>query len=135
MRLVLDSNEFITYVNKTNEKLLFLTYLRNAEILIHPIIIKEVLRNCSPSTDKIFFAVIELLNIKIMDIHFPKSMLDYYSKKGLKKGDIAIAAFCESVEADYLISENRHFLKEVMIDKFKVISLEDFIKFSSLQPH
>ena len=58
----------------------------------------------------------------------PLHLLVKYKKLGLKKGDIAIAAFCENVKADYLITENRHFVKSKKFDKFKVLSFKDFIR-------
>ena len=57
----------------------------------------------------------------------PLYLFKKYKALGLKKGDIIIAAFCEHINAAYLITENRHFLKQMKFDKFKVLSLKDFV--------
>lgn len=51
-----------------------------------------------------------------------------YKNLGFKKGDIAIAAFAEKENADFLISENRHFLKELKTRKFKILNAEQFLE-------
>ena len=45
----------------------------------------------------------------------------------MKKGDIVIASLREDEKADYLVSENRHFLKDTKFDKFNVIELDKFL--------
>ena len=66
-------------------------------------------------------------NIIFNNQQLPFHLLDKYKKIGLKKGDIAIAAFCEHVKSDYLITENRHFLKKVKFSEFKVLGIEEFL--------
>lgn len=57
----------------------------------------------------------------------PFYLFDKYKKIGLKKGDTPIAAFCEFIKADCLITENRHFLKEAKVKEFKVVAIKDFL--------
>ena len=38
------------------------------------------------------------------------------------------AAFADRENADFLISENRHFLEELKIKKFKILNAEQFLK-------
>jgi len=59
---------------------------------------------------------------------YKKIVYEFIKKLGLKKGNIGIAAFCEYVKANYLITENRHFLKELKTKQFKIRDAEDFIK-------
>jgi len=48
-------------------------------------------------------------------------------KKGLKKGDAAIGAFCEWRKIDILVSDNRDFLKGLSSDRnFEIMSPEIF---------
>ena len=48
-------------------------------------------------------------------------------RKGLKKGDALIGGFCEWRNVSILISDNRHFLRElVAITSFKVMSPSEF---------
>jgi len=67
-------------------------------------------------------------NINVSYSKMPFSLFNKYKNLGLKKGDIAIAAFCDSVNADYLVSENRHFLKGIKNTKFKIVNVEQFLR-------
>lgn len=51
-----------------------------------------------------------------------------YEKFGLKENDAKIAAITEFVKAQYLVSENRHFLKETNIKEFRIINAKEFAK-------
>lgn len=127
MIIVLDSNEYINYLEKNFE--ILDEILRNEEITIHvnEIIVKETLRNLNEQKKKEFYSILSRHKIFAYDKGLPIELLNRYKKLGLKKGDIAIAAFCETVEANYLITENRHFLKARKLDKFKVLSLKGFL--------
>lgn len=96
-------------------------------IYINEIITKEVLNNINESLKKKFFDFLFANNIIAYNQKLPDSLLTKYKQLGLKKGDITIAAFCENINADYLITENRHFLKSKKFDKFKVLSLKGFL--------
>jgi len=125
--IVLDSNEYINYLEKKNLNLQKVFFNENLSICINDIIIREVLRNLNESQKKDFYDILFENNINFYGQKLPLHLLTKYKKLGLKKGDIAIAAFCESVNANYLITENRHFLKKKIFDKFKVLSLKGFL--------
>ena len=133
MIIVLDSNEYINYISKKSagrtdfsaEKL-FLD--KNLSVAINDPIIREVLRNISEVQKKEFYRIISKNNINFYGELLPIHLLDKYKNLKLKKGDIAIAAFCENINADYLISENRHFLKGIKNTKFKIVNAEQFIR-------
>jgi len=55
------------------------------------------------------------------------SLLEKYQSRGLKQADSSIAAFVEWVGAKYLISENRHFLKGLNVEEFKILSAKEFL--------
>ena len=58
----------------------------------------------------------------------PVELLQRYIKLGLReKGDAYIGAFAEWVGVDHLISDNRHFLRELKTDAFEVLDLQTFI--------
>ena len=127
MIIVLDSNEFINYLS---EKLLLLDKILSDDkitIYINETITKEVINNLNESLIKEFYDFLLRNNIDVYEGKMELDLLQKYKKLGLKKGDIAIAAFCEYVKANYLITENRHFLKSKNFDKFKVLSIKEFL--------
>ena len=126
MIIILDSNEYINYFNKKD---LLDKVFSNQDILIYinDIIIREVIRNLKELQIKEFYNLIFNKNINFYGHKMPLQLLAKYKKLGLKKGEIAIAAFCESISADYLVTENRHFLKSKKFDRFEVLSLRKFL--------
>lgn len=127
MIIVLDSNEYIDYLGR---KLLFLDRIFTSNkiiIYVNETITKEVLRNIDETIKKEFFSILFKDNIIPNNEKLPLILFEKYRKLGLKKGDIAIAAFCENIKADCLITENRHFLRQIKFDKFQVLSLKEFL--------
>lgn len=126
MIIVLDSNEYINYFN---EKSLLDEVFSKQDLIIciNEIIVREVIRNLKEYQTKEFYKIIFNQNIEFYGEKLSLQLLENFKKAGLKKGDIAIAAFCEAVNADYLITENRHFLKEMKFEKFRVLSLKGFL--------
>lgn len=127
MIIVLDSNEYITCLNNDIVLLDKITSNEIFMIYINEIITKEVLNNINESLKKKFFDFLFTNNIIAYNQKLPDSLLTKYKQLGLKKGDVAIAAFCENINADYLITENRHFLKSKKF-KFKVLCLKEILR-------
>ncbi len=127
MIIVLDSNEYIHHLNK-NISLDKLFSSQNLDICINDAIIREVINNLTDSQTKEFYNIVFNKNIEFYGEKLPSALLEDFKKAGLKKGDIAIAAFCKHIKADYLITENRHFLKSKKLEKIKVLSLKGFLK-------
>ena len=127
MIIVLDSNEYLTFFNE--KSLLLRGILENEKITIctNELIIKEVLRNLDESIKKNFYKLLFNDNIKVHKEKLPAYLFKKYKSIGLKKGDIEIAAFCEFADAQYLIAENRHFLKNMKFDKFEVFGVKNFL--------
>ena len=126
MIIVLDSNEYINYLSK--ETLFLDEITRNDEltIYINETITKEVLNNINEQLKKRFYDFLFTNNIIAYDQKLPFGLIKKYKELGLKKGDITIAAFCEHIKVNYLITENRHFLRSKKFNKFKVLSLKEF---------
>ena len=127
MILVLDSNEYLNYLEK---KSIILDQIFSNEwivVYINEIIVKEVLRNLNEIKRKEFYSLLSRHKIVAYDGKLSAESLQKYKKLDLKKGDIAIAAFCEIISADYLVTENRHFLKSKKFNKFEVLSLKKFL--------
>jgi hypothetical protein len=125
--IILDSNEYINYLNKETLLLQKVFLDKNLSIWINDHIIREVLRNIKELQKKEFYNIIFKYNINFYGLKLPIHLLDKYKNLGFKKGDIVVAAFCKSVPAEYLISENRHFLRNVKIYAFKVVTLKEFV--------
>jgi len=126
--IVLDSNEYITFLNENN---LFLSKIfSNKKISIYTtdLIISEVLRNVEINSGKEFFKLIKENKI----VFYPSStyypLFKKYKNLGFKRGDVIMASFCEGIKAKYLITENRHFLKSGKLNEFQVLSLQEFLK-------
>ena len=128
MIVILDANEYINYIS--NKILLLDRILSDDKILIYinETITKEVTNNLSKTLVKDFYNFLLRNNISVYYEKMPSYLLQKYKQLGLKKGDIAIASFCEVIKADYLITENRHFLKSRRFEKFEVMSLKGFLK-------
>jgi predicted nucleic acid-binding protein len=126
--IVLDSNEYINYFD--NKILLLDKIFIDGKIVVYinETITKEVTNNLSKLLVKDFYDFLLRNNINVYYEKMGFNLLEKYKKLGLKKGDIVIAAFCETIGADYLITENRHFLKSRKFDKFKVLSLKGFLR-------
>ncbi len=123
--LVLDSNEYIYYFDKESPLLARLLNDERMSIFINELIIGEVLKNITSESEGEFFKILFKSNMLVLYEQLPISLLQKYKKLGLKKGDIVIAAFCEHVKAEYLITENRHFLKGKKIKGFRVVSVKN----------
>ena len=49
-------------------------------------------------------------------------------QQGAKKGDAVIAAHLEAAKIHYFVSENRHFLTELLASPFQVLTSEEAIQ-------
>ena len=128
MIIVLDSNEYINYLEKKSEILGEIFSNEGVTIYINEIIVKEVLRNIDELKKKEFYSLLSRRTFIAYNEKLQFDLIQKYKEFGLKKGDIVISAFCESINADYLITENRHFLKSKKFDRFKVLSLKEFLR-------
>ena len=126
MIIILDSNEYINFLNR-KARLEEVFQIESVSIRINELIIKEVLRNVSEQLKKEFYALLLRSDVVLSKEKLPKALFDKYMRKGLRKGDVVVASFCESEKADYLVSENRHFLKAIKFDKFRVVKLDKFL--------
>ncbi len=128
MIVVLDSNEYINFLNRKDLSLVMLIRNRDLSIHINELIVREVLRNVDRKLKSGFYRMLLKSNVIVNDEKLPSYLFEKYRMLGLKKGDIAIAAFCEASNADYLVSENRHFLQSKRFEGFRVLKLQDFVR-------
>jgi hypothetical protein len=94
----------------------------------------EVTHNLQSATDQARFYRLfyERPFAMIIDEDLPNDLLTSYIAKGLRaKGDAYIGAFAEWMQVDYLISDNRHFLRELQTDAYQLMSPGDFLNLLS----
>lgn len=126
IKLILDSNEYILYFNNSSQLLENVVTLPNIKIFINNLIFREIIRNIRRVSMKSFIRLLKNPKVVVIKEKIPDHLTDKYKRLGLKKGDQIIAAFCEYIQVDYLISENRDFLKKKF--EFKVVNLKEFLK-------
>ncbi|MBI2106976.1 PIN domain-containing protein [Candidatus Woesearchaeota archaeon] len=128
IKLVLDSNEYVFYFDNKTEDMQRLLALNNVEIFLNDLIFREVIRNLRKDLVIDFINLIKSPKFNVSWDNIPEEVIEKYKKLELKKGDIIIASFCDSIGADCLISENRHFLKSNEIRSFKIVNLKKFLE-------
>ncbi|HLD42470.1 MAG TPA: hypothetical protein VJB08_00595 [Candidatus Nanoarchaeia archaeon] len=126
-KIVLDSNEYVFHFTNRSQFLPELTRTPDIKIFINSLIFREVLQNISKSSINPFIKMLQDPVFVAIGV-VPDTLINKYSLLGLKKGDTVIAALCEFVNAECLITENRHFLREVSIGAFTILSSKDFMK-------
>lgn len=132
-KLVLDSNEFIfAFREKKELHIHLLDVVEDLDVLIPSTILEEVFERLKFLEGRDFASRVRntIANSSIMILEsslIPADPIKKYISKGLKESDASIAAFTEWVQAGYLISENRHFLK-LKTNKFKVVDAKRFLK-------
>lgn len=88
---------------------------------------KELRRNLTDAELKRFYHRVQpFVTVDPGGQNFPADIVERYRAKGLKKGDLRIAAFCEWQGIDIFVSENRHFLYELPDPPFQVMDADDF---------
>lgn len=134
MRLVIDSNEYIFAFGPPKDSIshMFLMKLLEAghahTVRIPRTIFEEVNRNLSDEAFGEFMNFVNSLTTIDEDFVVPFELGSKYEFMGLKPADSFIAAYCEWVGADALVSENRHFLGRNPNLPFKVLNAENCLK-------
>jgi predicted nucleic acid-binding protein len=114
-RLILDSNEYIFGIPGDKASCAHLME-RLGELCVYvpAMVMKEVRDNLQREygLGKEFFRlIVQEENITVMWADPPVDLVAKYTALGLAEEDAVIAACAEWVGAEYLISENRHFLE------------------------
>lgn len=138
MRVVLDSNIFIfAFREKKTVCMRILENMDLFEVFIPSLILDEVVERLKTLVNKNFASKVRHTilssSIHVVEVSTtPKTLIKKYEKKNLKTSDAVIAAFAEYIKADYLLSENRHFLKNLKTIKFRVKNAEQFLEMVGL---
>lgn len=103
----------------------------NLNLIIPRLIAQEVTRNLTMSEQvRQFYRLFHNYDFaQIIDEPVPPALVDKYVNLGLPaKADAFIGAFAEWMNVSYLISENRHFLRELQTEAFEVLEAVEFVK-------
>lgn len=131
MLILLDSNQFVFGFRRTRESCFRITQLLDQMSCVTPyIILSEVVNRLRELEGKDFASLARhnILEKTRVISGVPEDLIRKYEAQGLKHADAEIAAFAESSEVDVIVSENRHFLKELKDKPFKVVCAEEFLK-------
>jgi hypothetical protein len=102
------------------------------KLIIPRLIAQEVTRNLSTLEQaKQFYRLFQNYEFaQIIDEPVPSLYVQKYVSLGLPaKADAFIGAFAEWMNVDYLVSENRHFLRELKASAFQVMDTDVFVAF------
>ena len=132
MRICIDSCVFINALHQTYPAATQLLNLISPNlILIVPRLVgQEVIRNLdTPQQVRLFYQLFRDCDFAfIIDEPVPRALVDKYVLLGIpEKADAFIGAFAEWMQVQYLISDNRHFLRDLQTDAFKVLDAVDFV--------
>jgi predicted nucleic acid-binding protein len=133
---VLDSNIFIFAFDVPGkaacvELVNFLLQHRGTHshhVHIPRLILKEIRRNLNPRLLQDAMKAMHQLAIPDEDFVIPYKIGEKYRARGLKPADALIAAYAEWAEADFLVSQNRHFLSQQANLPFKIVTAQQCLK-------
>jgi len=134
LRFVLDTNEFVAalgIVKNPASEILFNTLIETFPkhtLHIPRTIINEVKRNVHSRIFAEFIRIVQPIASIDEDILVPFELGAKYELLGLKSADAFIAAYAEWVEADALVTENRHFLSRRSGLPFKILRAENCLR-------
>lgn len=132
MRICIDSCVFINALQQADSPAAQLFGLIGPPlILVIPRLIgQEVTRNLrTPEQVRLFHRLFQARDFAFMiDEPGPRALVEKYTRLGMpEKADAFIGAFAEWMQVHYLISDNRHFLRDLRTDAFKVLDEAEFL--------
>lgn len=132
MRICIDSCVFIHGLQESDPAAIRLLDLVGPELtlIIPRLVAQEATRNLrTPEQVRCFYTLFQESGFAfIVDEPVPRVLVDKYTRLGLpEKADAFIGAFAEWLQVRYLVSDNRHFLRDLHTDAFKVLDAAGFI--------
>lgn len=139
MLICIDSCVFIKGINLEQSEAGRLLELISSEIqvTIPRLIVREVTRNLDGKAQLLAFYRMFYKNAdaSIVDAPIPPRLISRYISLGLsEKGDAIIGAFAEWMEVEYLISDNRHFLRRLKTNAYRIVSPAEFLQIRGESP-
>ena len=131
MRICIDSSVFIPALQDSDNDSVWLLGAigPNLRVIIPRLIAQEVNRNLTtPKQGQRFYKLFSAFDSAfIVDDPIPRNLVEKYVRLGLpEKGDAFIGAFVEWLYIPYLISANRHFLRDLRTEAFRVLDPTEF---------
>ncbi len=132
MRICIDSCVFIHGLQSNDPAVRQLIALVSptVQLVIPRLVAQEVTRNLySAEQARRFYRLFHALDCAfIVDEPVPAALVEKYVHLGLPgKADAYIGAFAEWMQVRYLISNNRHFLRDLQTNAFAVMNTADFV--------
>ncbi len=132
MRICIDSSVLIPAVRNTdlNASRILRQLGPDLSLVIPRLVAQEVNRNLSfPRHVRAFYRLFSAnANSVIIDEPVPRNLVSKYVELGLpEKADAFIGAFVDWWQIPYLISANRHFLRNLQIEAFRVVNATEFL--------
>ena len=132
MRICIDSCVFINSLRQNDPAAVRLLDIVGYELslVIPRLVAQEVTRNLTtPEQVRRFYHLFEHYDFAfIVDEPVPVALVRQYAQSGLlEKADAFIGAFAEWMQVRYLISDNRHFLRNLQTDAFDVLDPDEFM--------
>ena len=131
MRISIDSNQFIFGISGADPAAeTLMVMLPRLDVVLPRLVPREVTRNLSESQAKALYTLLSKSpDVRIIDDPVPADLLAKYVRLGLsEKADAFIGAFAEWQGAQFLISDNRHFLSDLVGASFRVLTAYEFIE-------
>jgi hypothetical protein len=126
MRICIDSSILIPSLQESDPAAMHLLILVGPELtlMIPRLVAQEVTRNLK-TTEQVrrFYRLFQAYDFAfVVDEPVPRNLVVKYTNLGLpEKADAFIGAFAEWMNVRYLVSSNRHFLRELQTDIFDVL--------------
>jgi hypothetical protein len=132
MRICIDSSVFIRGITSDDATVIAVlnSFGPTLTLSIPRLVALEVTRNLrSVEQIRVFYRIFEPVEFaSIIDEVVPHLSVAKYIALGLRaKGDAFIGAFAEWQQVSYLISDNRHFLRQLPTDAFQVLDPANFL--------
>lgn len=132
MRICIDSCVFIRDIQTSDTiiRQLIKSVGPNCHLYIPRLVAQEVTRNLySPKQARQFYQLFHKASFAfIIDDPVPENLVSKYAALGLPaKADAFIGAFADWMNVQYLISDNRHFLRELKAEAFEMVDAEIFL--------
>jgi len=132
MRICIDSSVLIPAVRDTDPTAAMILNVLGPDLslVIPRLVAQEVNRNLTtPRQLRLFYRLFSIHgNAVIIDQPVPQDLVSKYVGLGLpEKADAFIGAFVDWLQIPYLISANRHFLRNLQLDAFRVLDASEFL--------
>jgi predicted nucleic acid-binding protein len=131
--IALDTNEFIFALKGDTShpscELLIFEKLSQLKVYVPLQVILELQRNLTPQEMRDVFTALNRAKAIYWDYSLAQSdLIAAWKQQGAKKGDAVIIAHLQTANVPYLISENRHFIRELTDLPFKVLTSTEAIE-------